>query len=201
MLTNNEISSLVIDTLRGQNRGQNVAVLYLYCDYLAQRDQGVVNMIGAFLRQVALREPRISNEIKSAFTESKEEGGESLRLPDMVKLLVKVIGSIELVYLCVDAVDEVLRQHRPEFLRALRQIIHDAPNVRLFLTGRPYILGELDNHFAKGANVIHIVAHLGDITRYLSQKMDDDSHQDPNLMTEELKNDIMGTMLERASEM
>jgi len=201
MLTNNEISSLVIDSLRTQTRGQNVAVLHLYCDYQAQKDQAVVNMIGAFLRQVALREPRIPSEIISAFIESKEEGGESLRLPDMVKLLVKVIGSIELVYLCVDAVDEVLRQHRSEFLRALRQIIHDAPNVRLFLTGRPYILGELDNHLGKGANVIHIVANLGDITRYLSRKMDDDRHQDPNLMTEDLKNDIMRTMLERASEM
>ena len=201
MLTNNKISSLVIDTLKTQARGQNVAVLYLYCDYQAQKDQAVVNMIGAFLRQVALREPRISNEIKNAFTESKEEGGESLRLPDMVKLLVKIIRSIELVYLCIDAVDEVLRQHRPEFLRALQQIIHDAPNVRLFLTGRPYILGELENHLSNRANVIHIVANLGDITRYLSQKMDDNGRQDPNLMTEDLKNDIMRTMLERASEM
>jgi len=201
MLTNNEISSLVIDTLRKQTRGQNVEVLYLYCDYQAQKDQAVVNMIGALLRQVALREPGIPSEIKSAFRESKEEGGESLRLPDMVKLLVKVICSIELVYLCVDAVDEVLRQHRHGFLRALQQIIHEAPNVRLFLTGRPYILGELDNHLAVGANVIQIVVDLGDITRYLSQKIYDDGHQDPDLMTEDLKNDILRTVLERASEM
>jgi len=200
MLINNKISSLVIDTLRRQTRGQNVAVLYLYCDYQAQKDQGVVNMIGALLKQVALREPSIPREIKSAFNESKEEGGEGLRLPDMVKLLVKVISSIGLVYLCVDAVDEVLRQHRPEFLRALRQIIRDAPNIRLFLTGRPYILGELDNHLTR-VNVIHIVADQGDITRYLNQRMEDDTCQDPDLMPEDLKNDIMRTMLERASEM
>jgi len=201
MLTSDKISSLVIDTLRRQTRGRNVAVLYLYCDYQAQKDQGVVNMIGALLRQVASREPRISSEIKSAFNDSKEEGGGGLRLPDMVKLLVKVIGLIELVYLCIDAVDEVLRQHRPEFLRSLQQIIDDTPNVRLFLTGRSYILGELDNHLTKGANVIQIVADLGDITRYLNRRMEDDRCQDPDLMTEELKNDIMGTMLERASEM
>ena len=71
----------------------------------------------------------------------------------------------------------------------------------LFLTGRPYIRGELDNYLTKGANVIEIVADQGDITKYLGQKMNDDSHQDPDLMTEELKNDIMRTMLERASEM
>jgi len=35
--------------------------------------------------------------------------------------------------------------------------------------------------------------------RYLSRKMDDD--QDPGLMTEDLKNDIMRTILEKTSEM
>jgi len=201
MLTNNKISSLVIDSLRRQMRGQNVVVLSLYCDYQAQKDQSAVNLIGTLLRQVVLRAGRIPREIKSAFDEAKRGGGGGLRLPDMVKLFVKAIDPIELVYLCVDAVDEVLREHRPEFLRALRQIIRDTPNVRLFLTGRPYIRGELDNYLTKGANVIQIVADQRDITSYLSQKIDDDRHQDPDLMTEDLKDDIMRTMLEKASGM
>jgi len=201
MLTNNKISSLVIDTLREQMRGQNVAVLSLYCDYQAQKDHSAVNLIGALLRQVALRARGIPEEVKSAFDEAMQEGGECLRLPDMVKLFVKTIDSIGLVYLCVDAVDEVLREHRPDFLRSLRQIIRDTPNVRLFLTGRLYIRGELDNYLTKGANVIQIVADQRDITNYLSRKLDDDRHQDPDLMTEELKNDIMRTMLEKASGM
>ena len=44
-----QISSLVIDTLREQTRGQNIAVLYLYCDYQTQNDQSAVNMIGSLL--------------------------------------------------------------------------------------------------------------------------------------------------------
>ena len=201
ILTRNKISSLVIDSLREQTRGQNVAVLSLYCDYQTQKDQSAVNLIGALLKQVALRTSRIPNEIKRAFEEAKQEGGEGLRLQDMVKLFVKATGSIELVYLCVDAVDEVLQQHRSEFLRALGQIIRDAPNARLFLTGRPHIRGELDSHLTKQANVIHVVASQGDITKYLSQKIDDDRHRNPDLMTEELKNDIMKTMLEKTLEM
>jgi len=199
MLTSSKISSLIIDTLREQTRGQNMAVLSLYCDYQAQTDQSAVNMIGGLLRQVSLRAPGIPSEIRSSFSESQKEGGEGLRLPDMLKLFVKVISSIELVYLCVDAVDEVLQQHRPEFLRALRQIIRDRPNARLFLTGRPYIRGEIDKHLTKGAYIIQIMADQGDITKYLSQKMDD--NQDPDLMNECLRNDIMKTMLEKTSEM
>ena len=201
MLTSNKISSLVIDNLREQTHGQNIAVLALYCDYQAQKDQSAVNMIGCLLRQVALGKPRIPDEIKSAFDESRPGGGQGLRLADMVKLFVKTISSIELVYLCVDAVDEALQQHRSEFLRALRQIIQDAPNVRLFLTGRPYIRWELDKHLTKGAYIMHILADQEDITRYLSEKIDHDDDQDPDLMTEDLKGDIIKTMLEKASEM
>jgi len=156
-------------------------------------------MIGCLLRQAALRPPGVPDEIKSSFNESKQEGGQGLRLPDMVKLFVQVTGSLDLVYICVDAVDEILPEHRPVFLRALQQIIQDAPNARLFLTGRPYVCWELDKHLTKGTYIIHIAADQGDIMRYLSRKMDDD--QDPGLMTEDLKNDIMRTILEKTSEM
>ena len=156
-------------------------------------------MIGSLIRQAALREPLILSEIKSAFDESKREGGDGLQLPEMVKLFVKVAGHTEVVYIAVDAVDEVLPQHRFEFLRGLRDILQDAPNVRLFLTGRPYIRAELDKHLTKKAYVIHIEPDLGDITRYLSQKMDND--EDPGLMTEDLKKNVMTTIVEKTSEM
>ena len=75
----------------------------------------------------------------------------------------------------------------------------DAANVRLFLTGRPYICGEADKHLMKGAYIIQIVADQGDITRYLSRRIDDD--QDPDLMTECLRSDIIKTMVEKTSGM
>ena len=199
MLTGNKTSSSVIDTLRKQIGEQNIAVIFLYCDYQVQKDQSAVNMIGSLVRKAALREPTIPSEIKRAFDKSKREGGDGLQLPDMAKLFVKVVGHTEVVYLCVDAVDEVLPHHRFEFLHALRQILQDAPNVRLFLTGRPYIRAELDKHLTEKACAIHILADQGDITLYLSHKMDDD--EDPGLMTEDLKNNIIKTMVEKASEM
>ena len=161
----------------------------------------MLNMIGGLLKQVVIGAIGGPDEIKGAFKESKWRGGQGLRLPEMLKLFIETISSIEIVYICVDAVDELLPHNRSEFLRALRQIIQDAPNVRLFLTGRPYIRGELDKHLTKEGYTIRIVADQGDITRYLSRKIDDDEARDPNLMTENLKNDIMETMLEKASGM
>ena len=158
-------------------------------------------MMGGLLRQVALRAATIPSEIKSAFDESKHGAGQGLRLPEMLKLFIKAIISIDAVYLCIDAVDEVLRKYRSELLRAFRQIVQDAPNVRLFLTGRPHIRGELDNHLTKGAYIVHIVADQGDIARYVSQIIENDNDLDPGLMTEDLKNDIIKAMLEKASGM
>jgi len=158
-------------------------------------------MIGGLLKQVALGQVGISGEIKNVFDRSRQGGGNGLRMPEMLELFVKTIGSLSRVYICIDAMDELVPQHRSEFLRALRQIIQEAPNTRLFLTGRPYIRGELDKHLTQGAYTIHIVPDQGDIARYLTRKMDDDDARDPDLMTENLKNNIMETMLEKASDM
>ena len=160
-----------------------------------------MNMIGSLLRQIALGAVGAVDEIKYAFEKSRRGGGKSLRLPEMQKLFVKTIAPLERVYICADAMDELVPQHRSEFLRTLRQIIQEAPKTRLFLTGRPHICGELEKHLTKRAYIIHIVPDQGDIAKYLNRKMDDDDDQDPDLMTENLKNDIMETMLEKASEM
>jgi len=201
MLTRDKISSLVIDTLSKQAYGQNMAVLSLYCDYRGREDQSAVNMVGSLLTQAALGGLGIIREIRSAFGKSGRGGGEGLQLAEMVQLFVKTIGSLERVYICVDAIDELLPQHRSEFLRVLRQIIQEEPSARLFLTGRPHIRGGLDKHLTKGAYLIHIVPDQGDIARFLSWKMDDDDDWDPDLMTEDLKNGIVKTILEKASEM
>ena len=157
-----------------------------------------MNLIGSLLKQVALRGVGIVGEIKNSFDWS---GGQGLRLQEMLGLFVKTIKSCERVYICIDTMDELLPQHRSEFLRSLRDIIQEAPNTRLFLTGRPYIRGELDKHLTKGAYTIHIVPDQGDIARYLSRKMDEDDDRDPDLMRENLKIEIMKTILEKSSDM
>ena len=160
-----------------------------------------MNMIGSLLRHIALGTVGNVGEIQKSFEKSRQGGGNGLRLPEMLELFVKTMGSLERVYICVDAIDELLPQHRSEFLRALQHIIKEAPNARLFLTGRPHIRGELEKCLTRGAYTIHIVPDQGDITRYISRKMDDDDSRDPDLMTESLRNDIMKIMLEKASDM
>ena len=195
-----KISSLVVDSLREQTCRENSAVLFVYCDYQQQKAQSAVNMIGSLLSQIALGATEIPSEIRRSF-ELKKGGRQALRLPDMLKLFVDTVSSIELLYICFDAVDELLPGNRSELLRALRQIINDAPNIRLFLTGRPHIRGEFDKHLTKRAYIIHILVDQEDIARYVSRKLDEDDDRDPDLMPDYLKHDILKIMLEKASQM
>jgi len=157
-------------------------------------------MIGSLLRQVALGAAGVPYEIRSAFRGPGQSGGKALRLRDMLKLFLYVISSSKRVYICVDAVDELLPQDRSDLLRAFRQMIQEAPNMRLFLTGRPHIRGEVGRHLTEGAYIINVVADKEDVASYLSRKMDDDNAKDPDFMTQNLQNDIMKTMLEKVSE-
>ena len=143
----------------------------------------------------------IVGEIRNAFEKSRQGGGKGLRLAEMVQLFVKTIGSIKRVYICVDAIDELLPEHRSEFLRVLSEIIRQVPGTRLFLTGRRHIHGGLDRHLTTGAYTIHIVPSRGDISKYLIWKMEGDKDWDLNLMMESLRDDIIKTILEKASEM
>ena len=127
MLMSGEISSLVIDSLRKQTRGENMVVLSLYCDYQTQKDQTAVNIIGSLLSQVALGARQVPSEIQRAF-ELGQRGRHALQLSDILELFVKTVSSIERVYICFDAMDELLPHNRSQLLRTLQQIIRDAPN-------------------------------------------------------------------------
>ena len=156
-------------------------------------------MIGALLKQVVAGQADIPGEIKYHFKESRKLGGQGLHLVDMMNLLINASRSFERVFICIDAVDELLAQDRPHFIRALRHIIDGAPNTRLLLTSRPHVRVELNKHLADRAYIIQIEADQGDITRYVQLKIDDDPR--PGLMSDDLRKGIMKTMLEKTSGM
>ena len=52
MLTSYNVSSLVVDRLCDQARGQNTAVTCFYFDFAARKEQSVTNMLGSLVKQV-----------------------------------------------------------------------------------------------------------------------------------------------------
>jgi len=170
----------------------------LYCDFHAQQEQTTTNMLGAMLKQLAIR-GGIPEHTREAFQEAKKEfGGRGLRLPDMVDALKKAISSLPRLFICIDALDECAPKHRRELIESLRLIVRVSPGTRVFLTGRPHIDEEITGCFSTPLR-IPLTPTQGDIVNYLEMRLDGDST--PNAMNDELRADIMRIIPEKISEM
>jgi len=189
----------VIDSLCDRAGGKGIAVVGLYCDFLAQREQSTASMLGAILKQL-IRGTGIPEHIREAFQKAKKEfGGRGLRrLPDLVGLLGGTIAPLEGVFICIDALDESAPKHRRELLESLRELVQMSRNTRIFLTGRPHIRDQIMICFSEAVR-IPVSPTQEDIKSYLEMRLDRDT--DPSAMDDELRADIMRIIPAKISEM
>jgi len=142
--------------------------VYLYCDFQTQKSQVTARILASLLKQVVCGLDVIPAEIDHAFQNAKQgSDGRGLSVSETLKLLSAALRSHKRAFICIDALDEYVAEHRPEFLRSLRSIVRDSPNARLFVTGRPHIQAELEEHHGRALQVIHFKPVKGDIRRYL----------------------------------
>ena len=188
----------MIDSLCDQAAGRDIAVVGLYCDFLAQQEQSTTRMLGAILKQLASR-GGIPEYIREAFEKSKKEfGGRRLRLPNMVEILKKTITLPQRIFVCIDALDELAPKHRRELFESLQEIVRVSSNMRILLTGRPHIDDEIVDFFSKAVR-IPVSPTQGDIKSYLEMRLKGDTT--PKAMDAELRADIMRVIPEKISEM
>ena len=187
----------MIDRLCDQARGKGIAVVGLYCDFLARQEQSTTNMLGAILKQLASRV--IPEDAQEAFRKARKEFGDrGLQISYLVEIMKKVIKSLPQVFICIDALDESTPQHRQELLQSLREIVQGSRNTRIFLTGRPHIEDEIIRAFSKVV-IMPLNPTQGDIESYLEMRLNRDP--DPYAMDDELRADIMRVIPEKTSKM
>ena len=197
-LTARNTSSLVIDSLCDQAGKEDIAVVGLYCDFLAQEEQTTTNIMGAILKQLVGR-GGIPDYLREAFQKrQKEFGGRKLRLPDLVGMLKIAIDSLPKAFICLDALDECLPKHLPELLKLLGDIVQECPKTRIFLTGRPHVGEDIQRHFSRVV-VIPISPKTDDIRNYVEMRLDRDT--EPEAMNKNLRVDIVRIILEKISDM
>jgi len=145
-------------------------------------------MLGAILKQLLERDG-IPEPVRQAFRKEKRGfGGRAVQLLDLVNILKTTVASLAEVFICIDALDECLPDNRRELLESLQDIIKASPNVRVFLSGRPHIWGEIKRYFPE-AVMIPVIPTVGDIERYLEIRLDRDTT--PGAMDDNLRAEIM----------
>ena len=170
----------------------------LYCDYLDRKEQTTSNVLGAMLKQL-MRSGTVSDDMFKAFEDAKRHfGGVRPEVPDLLKMLKAAIRQRQRVVICIDGLDESLAAHRIGLLSALRAIVCELPNVRLFLTGRPFIRPEVERYFPN-VDTILVSPTREDTEAFLRIKLDEDP--EPDAMDDRLRADIMEIIPETISEM
>jgi len=199
MLTSCDVSSLVIDSLCDQARGRDVAVACFYFDFAAQKEQLSTSMLGALLKQAVGGLGEIPGEIVRAYEDQKKViGGRGPQLSDIVKML-QATSSEKPTFICIDALDECVAEHRVKLLNSLNQILQKSPRTRIFVTGRPHIQDEIGKRLSGRVVTIRITPRRGDIIRYLHSRLDEDTT--PDAMDSRLEADILKKIPDDISEM
>ena len=175
-----------------------MTVAGLYCDYLDRKEQTTSNILGAMLKQL-VGKGSIPPEIRKAFEDGKDHfGGVRPQVPQLVNMLKGVIGQRERVVICIDGLDESLPEHRSGLLNSLKAIAEGLSNVRLFLTGRPFIRSEVEKYFS-GVDTISVSPTRKDTEALLRMKLEEDMGSDA--MDGRLREDIMRIIPQKMSEM
>jgi len=178
VLTSRDVSSLVIDRLCDQARGQNVAVACFYFGFAARREQSSTSMLGAILKQVFGGLEEVPREISQTYEDQKKViGGRGPQLSDIAKML-QTTSSERLTFICIDAMDECVPEHRIKILDSLDQILQKSPGTRIFMTGRPHVQGEIQNRLSGQVASIPITPRKGDVIGYLRTRLKEDTNPD-----------------------
>ena len=199
MLTSRDVSSLVIDSLCDQARGQDVAVACFYFDFATQKEQSSAGMLSALLKQVVIGLEEVPGEIAQAYEEQKKFiGGRRPQHTDIVKML-QTISSKKRTFICIDALDECMPGHRVKLLDSLNQILQKSLSTRVFVTGRPHIRPEIERCLPGGVASLSISPKRGDVIRYLRTRLREDTT--PDAMDSILEAEILKKIPEDIAEM
>jgi len=131
---------LVPYLLKASAIGQGgIASLGPYFDFLTQQEQTVASIVRAILKQL-LGRGGTPEYLREAFQEGKRKlGVKELRILDLMGILRNTIASAPQVLICINALDECLPNHLPDYLASLGNILRESPGTRVFLTGGPFL--------------------------------------------------------------
>jgi len=198
MLIGCDASSLVVDWLRNQTRGQNTAVTCFYFDFAAGKEQTPTGVLGSLLKQIVSGMERIPEAISRALQEQKAVNGRKPQLVDIAKMLQLTTSSLP-TFMVIDALDECTAAQRFPLFDSLKEILKKSPGTRIFVTGRPHIRWDIERCLAGRVTSLSIGPTRDDIVRFLRARLSED--ETPDAMDTSLEADILEKIPESISEM
>ena len=197
-------SSLVIDHLCSQQSTSKTSVVCLYADYRDRNNQTLVHILGCFLHQLLTSTDllHIPDQVIQELRQVKKRNAK-VELGAIVVMLKLLLEQLDDSFFCIDALDELEPQTRRRLLDILSNKLQlGATNARLFFTGRPHMQSEVRSYFQISEDqIVDIVAHPNDIRQFVSHKLAEDKHVNPEAMDGVLESEILTALVARSQGM
>ena len=169
-----------------------------YFDFAARNEQSPVNILGSLLRQLIRGQGEIPEVIARDFRKEKMSiGGRGLQVSGILNMF-QTITATRRTFICVDAIDECVPEHRIVVLESLGQMLKGSPDTRIFMTGRSHVRSEVQRELGRTASFIFIRATEDGVLRFLRERLRMDTI--PNMMSSTLRGDIMKSIPAISSE-
>ena len=174
-------------------------VAFFYFDFAARLEQSPTSVLSSLLKQVVRGLGEIPAKVVRAFRDQEKIiGGRNPGLGEIVEML-QDISSSQCTFICIDALDECIPEHRGKLLDSLSQILRKSPETRVFLAGRLHIRDEVEKHLRGRVMAVSITPAKDDIIRFLRAKLKEDTT--PDAIDKILEEDIVKAIPETFSEM
>ena len=199
MLTGCNDSSLVVDRLRDQAKGQNTTVTYYYSEFKVGKELTATAILGSMLKQMINGMDVIPKDISRGLKKQLSTiYGYEPQLVDIVKIL-QLITSSQPTIMCIDDLDQCVGAQRVRILDSLKQILEKSPSTRIFITGGPHVRAEIKERLTGRVISLPVSPDKGDIITYLRARLAEDEM--PDAMDEGLEADILEKIPENISGM
>ena len=191
--------SLVIDKLCDEAAEKNAIVTCFYFDFASRNEQSPIHMLGSLLRQLVSGLDVVPQAVVEGFrNEKKAIGGRGLQVPGILKMFRQTVTPRRRTFICVDALDECVPEHRVVVLESLGQILRGSPNTRIFMTGRPPVRCEVERILGGAASFVFIQPADDGVAEFLREKLRRDTT--PDIMSSTLEAEITKVIPEISSE-
>ena len=168
---------------------QDTAVSCFYFDFAARNEQSPENMLGSLLRQLVSGPGEIPEVVVRGFHEEKRViGGRGLQVSGILNMFQTIVAT-KRTFICVDALDECVPEHRMVVLESLGQILQGSRCTRIFMTGRSQVQSEVERRLGGAAACILIRTTEDGVLQFLREKLRKDTA--PDVMSSALKAEIM----------
>ncbi|EXJ78295.1 hypothetical protein A1O3_09456 [Capronia epimyces CBS 606.96] len=192
------LCSLVIDHLRAQFKGRDVAVAFYYYDYSEQQTQNPSHFARSVLRQLCSNASAIPSVVAEFYQRTRNDIKDQTWFHDLLTVLRSVVAMYKSCFIVVDALDEAdIQSQRSGFFEVIDAArIPSNGKVQVLATLRPHVLN-IRGRFHDPL-VINIRADPGDLRGFLERTIDD--HPDLEYpMDDELKEQILTTLSDNAN--